>query len=430
MSANAFSHTTRLSASAVNWLKAKLAKWPQVEIQTTPVEVKNDWDEITIVFDTCVSLNAPVIPGHTLAARLEHTDEGNIVYRCAGPENPAHRTCKPWCDHCKTSRRRNDTFILLTESGVQKQVGRNCLAEYVRDENAAATLLNWASILDNIVRTCTDAEERFSSGRIPETYTLPFVIGMAMAYGKKWVSASQAREQAHDGEWSMSSAAEIMNLITSARTHRAGDNWWTTNEGKFYTAMKEKAAALIDDPASDVYKVIAWIGTLANKPSPSDYEHNLSVIHRIGFCTAKQWGFVCSAFRAWLREQYIAKGAAEKAAREAAPVTGNYVGEIGKRMNVAKCACVLVKSLGMREGYGYRSEAVEGFLIKFVTPSGDTLTWFTNDIGDAWEQGKEYDIAFTPKKHEEYNKVRQTMVNRVAIFVEKTKKPRTKKPAA
>lgn len=421
-----FSTTVRLTAYGLEWLKSKLAKWPQVQVESTLVEIEDE-ETPQVRFDTRVSLNAPVIPGHKLLARIEHMEEGNIIYRCAGEERPAYRTCKPWCDHCKTSRRRNDTFVLLDEAtNREKQVGRNCLAEYVRDESAAAFLLSWADSIDRIVRTCSEAEEGYGSGRVPETYTVAYCLSWALAFGGKWISGSIARETGQPA-----TAGELLGMVNQLAYARRtpGSKWLETSQGKLAVAIEARAKELRDDPTSDVYATLRWIDSLRAKTDTelSDYEHNLIVLARLGYVTAEQWSFACSAFRAWLRAQHIARGEQEKREREAAPVTGAFTGEIGKRMVIEKCACVLVKSLGMSEGFGPFSTEVERFLVKFVTPAGDTLTWFTSDIGSAWESGKEYNIAFTPKKHEEYQKVRQTVVQRVAINVPKVKKAKKEK---
>lgn len=418
-----FSHTVRLTESALSWLKAKLAKWPAVKVESTTVVCKRggeglDADDEIVRFDTRVSLDAPTIPGHELNARIEHLgDEGNIIYRCSGAEDPKWRTAKPYCDHCQTTRRRNDTFILTqTAAGRAIQVGRNCLAEYVRDPSATADLLNWADCVDRIVRFSADAEENFGSGRVPETYTLSYCLSWALAFGGKWVSASQARET---GE--QATAAYLLDTITqlrSARMFPTSRSWLDTREGKTALAIEARAAELRADETSDVYKTIEWIRSLASKPEAqiSDYENNLTVLSRIGYVTTKQWSFACSAFRAWLRAQHIARGEEEKKARDAMPTTGEHEGAVGVRQGFPQVNCVLVKSLGIGD-FGER------FLVKFTTAAGNDLTWFTGE-GQPFEQGRTYDITATPKEHGEFAKRRNTVIQRV---VEGLPKPKGKK---
>ncbi len=408
MSAN-FSHACTLTASGLNWLKSKLARWPQVVVEATPEESEDG----TVLFSTRVSLNAPHVPGHTFLARIEHLSEGNVIYRAAGEEKVEYRTAKPWCDHCKTERRRNDAFVLRCDATTaEKRVGRNCLAEYVRDEKAAADLMNWASCVDRITTACGEAEERMGGGRAPEAYTLEFVLSWARAYGGKWVSASQARET---GE--QASAYELLGMIRDLRDKAKDKDFWHTRQGQQIRATEAKAEELRNDETSGVYQTLAWIDSLAVKPETavSDYENNLTVIRRMGFATVKQWSFVCSAFRAWLRSEHVARGEAVQKAREAAGPKGNWLGEKGQRLGFEKVNCVEKKSLGIGE-FGER------FLVKFMSPAGNELVWFTGPC--EFDAGVEYDITGTVKDHNEFRGQRSTVLSRVVkgITVKKSKK--------
>lgn len=58
---------------------------------------------------------APAIPGYKLVAVVEHgsTEVGNIIRGVPGETCPAeYRHASGHCDHCKTTRRRNETFII------------------------------------------------------------------------------------------------------------------------------------------------------------------------------------------------------------------------------------------------------------------------------------------------------------------------------
>ena len=70
--------------------------------------------------------------GWEFAGVIEHTEGGNICRTFEGVELPEHfSTCPPYCEHCKTTRRRKDTYLVKnTTTGEIKQVGKNCLKEY------------------------------------------------------------------------------------------------------------------------------------------------------------------------------------------------------------------------------------------------------------------------------------------------------------
>ena len=42
------------------------------------------------------------------------------------------------CEHCGQDRRRNDTYVLQSDSGAWKQVGRNCLAAATKSASGTA----------------------------------------------------------------------------------------------------------------------------------------------------------------------------------------------------------------------------------------------------------------------------------------------------
>jgi len=70
---------------------------------------------------------------YEIIAELEHHKEGNII-RAINPlyEIPTdYRTCKPYCEHCQKIRSRANTFLLLDKNNNFKQVGKNCLNDFV-----------------------------------------------------------------------------------------------------------------------------------------------------------------------------------------------------------------------------------------------------------------------------------------------------------
>ena len=75
----------------------------------------------------------PLLPGGwTFWGVVRHTEDGNLVLSVAGDALPVEfRTAAPTCDHCHTARRRNDTFVVRSEAGEIRRVGRQCLADFL-----------------------------------------------------------------------------------------------------------------------------------------------------------------------------------------------------------------------------------------------------------------------------------------------------------
>jgi hypothetical protein len=90
------------------------------------------------------------------------------------------------------------------------------------------------------------------------------------------------------------------------------------------------------------------------------------------------------------------------------PVRGEYIGKVGQRLSVT---ATLAKAIPYDASFSYQRTI--GYIYIFETADGNTLVWRTTS---AWlDIGKEYDIVGTVKEHNEYNKVRQTVLTRCKI---------------
>jgi hypothetical protein len=86
------------------------------------------------VFEIEVFGDAPKYQGWTFIGRLEHDQViGTIVRSAPGQTIPSkyYDAKHTNCDHCQTKRFRKDTFVLMHESGEYKQVGRQCIKDFL-----------------------------------------------------------------------------------------------------------------------------------------------------------------------------------------------------------------------------------------------------------------------------------------------------------
>ena len=69
---------------------------------------------------------------YEVVAELEHTGSSNIIRQInTNIEVPkSYRNVPCRCEHCNTTRKRNNTFLLLDKNNNFKQVGKNCLNDY------------------------------------------------------------------------------------------------------------------------------------------------------------------------------------------------------------------------------------------------------------------------------------------------------------
>jgi len=124
---------------------------------------------------------APVRLGDwRIIAAIEHLrdDAGvdmNILYSAPGESCPMHyRDAPPRCDHCNTTRRRNDTYVVGHADGRILQVGRNCLKDFTGHDAHEAL----AGI--GLYGAAGDMLDDFCAGgsRMPDAYDLTTFMTM------------------------------------------------------------------------------------------------------------------------------------------------------------------------------------------------------------------------------------------------------------
>lgn len=110
-----------------------------------------------------VTGDAPLVGGCKLLARLDFLSAGVLVSCAPGVEGaPAWRDVEPGlCDHCHTRRRRSCSFVVEREDGVRVIVGHNCLADFVRSADVAASVLTFG-----FIRELTEEQELSPGDRV------------------------------------------------------------------------------------------------------------------------------------------------------------------------------------------------------------------------------------------------------------------------
>src|SRR6185436_3993612 len=141
----------------------------------------------------------PKFAGWTLAATLEHTPEGNIIRKV--PSCPVDlmpfRDSKPKCEHCNLERRRKDTYLVAHDSGTVKQVGHDCIHDFLGHKSPQA-LADMAEILFSAGELCGLGEdEGFGGSGGPEMiYARTFMAYCARAIRQYGYVSRKAMEEA------------------------------------------------------------------------------------------------------------------------------------------------------------------------------------------------------------------------------------------
>ncbi len=348
--------------------------------------------------------SAPLINGFRFVARLEHHGERNIVTRPdASLECPRHYRYAPGnCEHCGTSRRRSETFVLYTDKDVETaagvysrksyiQVGRNCLADYIRSPNVADAIQIF-DLLQNLERRFTADPDSYCERHAPDGWSMNAVLRMASSVIRKhgWVSKSKAAD---------SGTLATASLVDFGLSPRPGSVGRRTEWDYIRPDSEDERIA------SDV---LAWLKTIPADTS-SDYLSNLSLLTELDAVGPKNLGLAVSAVQAWRRksEQDVAEQ------RRAALPPSKAFGQKGERYYFGRLRVSYVRHL--------QSDWGATTLIGLVREhDGYEFKWFASRTPRVADRdvraGDELLVIGRVKDHQVYKGTTTTVITRADAF--------------
>lgn len=300
------------------------------------------------------------LAGWHLVGVIDHRE--NIVKTAPGQQMPAqYLGAREWCDHCKMHRDRIETFIVQHESGEYKQVGRQCVADFLgTDPSWALGGFDFTILVGALAED--DDEDVFDGRFTPGGYNLTaFLAYTALSIRTRgWVSRSDAE--------SLGKAATADVVLTHIDQLALG--------------YRVERATPADYELAEA--VVAWMKAL--EPCGNEYLYNLLTIGENGYTTTKTAGFAASAVRAYQREQE----------QKAAAQSKRYVAEVGTKVDIE---VVYINTLTFAGAYGPSNKHF------FVTDEGLMVVWST--AKDAPAPGR-YKLVGKVNKHHEYRGNLQT----------------------
>lgn len=150
-----------------------------------------------------------------------------------------------------------------------------------------------------------------------------------------------------------------------------------------------------------------WVESLRKRPLVSDTEAAWCVMYVTNRVRPDSLSLATAAVTAFQKIVADKTAALTKKADEEASATGQWIGTKGGKVeDLGLLRCEKIISLGVHPEWGER------FLLKFTTPEGYQVAWFTSAKGkfDPAE-GDEYDIRAKVKDHTVYNGVKQTIIS-------------------
>ena len=355
----------------------------------------------------------PRIEGWTFLGAIDRlpTESGGdvaLVRSAPGAVIPKSEIDRPLgtCDHCKTNRKRQTTYVLKSDAnGETQQVGSSCVADFIRSTSAAVL-----SLYGELREICEmggdpdeDCEERGPRGKV--YFHLDEVLTAAIATIKLngWLSATKAKE-------SFDFTPSTKTLV-SGWLYKGPLSNPTEKERKEREEMSAEVAAAV--ASGEVEAAIAWCAALTDDEvykGDSNYLLNLRTLAQAGLVPDKGIGIAVSIIPTYRRA--IGKEI-ERKARAEVNASSVFVGQVKERREfvaVLEWFREFDGQYGVTTLYKFRTTAED------ASGAGNVLVWFAStSLGDDEViQGSTFKLKGTIKKHEDRDGVKQTVITRCA----------------
>lgn len=336
--------------------------------------------------------SAPKLNGWTLVSVVEPMENGVLLRKFPGVslEVPVEfRDVTPdRCDHCHTSRQRNETFIVCHMANNEwKVVGRTCLADFTGCNNPER-IANYASALYDLTISIKDEESLGNYGGNHEYYCAPIrsFLKLVAIYSARYgfVTATEA--------YNSSGGKRATGKLVFGDFFNPTTKMGRAARQKFMESITDEEDASAEDLVDNAMQ---WGKTQfvdAEESKISDYGHNMKLLLAADRVRVVDVGFVAS----------VIKGYQRSIEPKEAPITyKGFVGEIGKRITTN----VTVKRVYKWTGhYGTKN------ITTMQDDEGNVLTWFAPE-DKAMTVGTHKVLTAKVTKHDERNGQKSTVVN-------------------
>jgi hypothetical protein len=363
-------------------LNKKCQKYGNTELSFSVVktyeEDNMEWSDII------VSGITPKIGDYELVSVISILDDGTrYVANIPGKETPIeYREGGFFCDHCNINRYRKEVVIVYG-NGEYKQLGKTCLKDYLGID--LENLVNQFTWIYELITEAQDSE--YAPREVLVVDPLFFLERVAVCVRKLGYTSGKAAYENPD--------------LTPTKSHA----WEVCFPNSFSRKWIEANELFVEDQDKEMaQKALGWALNLEGK---NDFEYNVKNVakqDRIGY---KHIGYISAAIPCY--QKSVATELEKKNT-----VKSEWIGAVKERLTIT-VTCVFTKEIYNEDDrFGNNLKT----LVKFVTKDGESITWFASGEVD-YKMGESYLIKATVTKHDEYQGVKQTMVNRVKAIAEK-----------
>lgn len=283
----------------LNKVADKLGQPRIVVTQGEPVWVPTGFEGPARMFiPIMVTGEAPKVAGWTFKAAIDHVfaEDGERMTIVRKPRDSGdadlpeqYRNPEPWCDHCHQTRLRKTTYIMQSDAGEWKQVGSNCLRDFLGHTDPEK-LAEWFEHVASVLHEAEQDDDDWGrDGHAPMVIRLSDLMAVTnhVARAGGWVSRKNA------AEWDKPSTSDrVMDVLFPG-----------TSEKAIEYARENRPT---DDDVAAAEKCIEWAKQLCEAERTSDYEYSLCTIAKVGYVEGwRHLGLAVSMWAAWNREMGI-----------------------------------------------------------------------------------------------------------------------------
>lgn len=332
----------------------------------------------------------PKLPGGwRLAAVVDYRQSVPLVSMVPGEALPIDpRGYGARCDHCGTARQRADVFVLVNDAGEGRQVGRQCLADFLgAAANDPVAALNLFAKLSGLL----GFDEEHVGSREPSGFYLEqiMVLAGAIVNVSGWVSRARAEADPRLAATSQR-INEYLYPPKFAYPCKASAEYaeW---RAQVHEELKQHDALVAEARAAR-----AW----AQSRTGSEFELELADIAKCDWLQSKYLGRAAYILPGFRKEQDRLKEAARTKSRWAA---SEHVGKVGERIELE---LELVSTKQIDGHFGTTTLAI------FDDGRGNQLKWFASNF-PKWDVNTKMSVKATVKAHDAYQGTKQTLLTRV-----------------
>ena len=320
---------------------------------------------------------------------LSSKENFTVLRPVPGKEIPIEYRDRDHCDHCNLRIARKTTYLVQHEDGRIKQVGGNCLRDFLgQDPEQILWYADWTTKLVGLLDDDFDGEfdNTIKASTVYDAiHFLEEVASVIRTDG--WLSKGKAFDKGFLGG-ATADTAEYHYLIRYGYCIAPRDRDYV-------------APTITAEDKQQARDAFAWAQSISGDEK-NEYLYGLHLVAKHECITSKQFGITASLIATYAKEQEK-----ELKRQRFAFIKSEHVGEIKKRQEF-EVECLSVRTF--ESDWGCTAQH------RLLTTDNHLVVWWASE-STAWlKEGEHYKVKATVKKHDEYEGKKQTIVNRVAVL--------------